>query len=208
MTSLAFCSAGGFGPLPGDRRKNHDALLPFLGLPPRATAKPTASNVTSLGTLRTSHILPPYRSIFPFMFASLVSASFPAGDHRMQQSVGLGNYTGGLCIQEKPLPTSTEGMRITQLQKETSMKIALVTGGSRGLGKSMSLHIAAKGNDGVLTYRSKKAEAERLKSKSNKPDGKPRRLRSTFPTASPLTVLPKNSEKYCKQSGNAMTSTF
>jgi len=51
-------------------------------------------------------------------------------------------------------------MRITWLQKETTMKIALVTGGSRGLGKSMSLHIAAKGNDVVLTYNRKKAEAE------------------------------------------------
>ena len=40
------------------------------------------------------------------------------------------------------------------------MKIALVTGGSRGLGKSMSLHIAAKGNDVVLTYNSKKTDAE------------------------------------------------
>ncbi|HEY5513639.1 MAG TPA: SDR family NAD(P)-dependent oxidoreductase, partial [Geomonas sp.] len=40
------------------------------------------------------------------------------------------------------------------------MKIALVTGGSRGLGKSMSLHLAAKGNDVILTYNSKQAEAE------------------------------------------------
>src|SRR5260370_8109577 len=40
------------------------------------------------------------------------------------------------------------------------MKIALVTGGSRGLGKSMALHIAAKGNDVVLTYNRKKADAE------------------------------------------------
>ncbi|NVN93386.1 MAG: SDR family oxidoreductase [Desulfuromonadales bacterium] len=42
------------------------------------------------------------------------------------------------------------------------MKIALVTGGSRGLGKSMSLHIAAKGNDVILTYNSKQAEAEEV----------------------------------------------
>lgn len=42
------------------------------------------------------------------------------------------------------------------------MKIALVTGGSRGLGKSMALHIAAKGNDVILTYRSKKEEAEEV----------------------------------------------
>ncbi|MEA4857682.1 MAG: SDR family oxidoreductase [Solidesulfovibrio sp.] len=39
------------------------------------------------------------------------------------------------------------------------MKIALVTGGSRGLGKSMCLHLARKGRDIVLTYREKKAEA-------------------------------------------------
>src|SRR3977135_2182004 len=40
------------------------------------------------------------------------------------------------------------------------MKIALVTGGSRGLGKSMALHIAGKGTAVVLTYNSKKADAE------------------------------------------------
>lgn len=39
------------------------------------------------------------------------------------------------------------------------MKIAIITGGSRGLGKSMALHIAAKGQDVILTYNSKKAEA-------------------------------------------------
>jgi NAD(P)-dependent dehydrogenase (short-subunit alcohol dehydrogenase family) len=39
-------------------------------------------------------------------------------------------------------------------------KIALVTGGSRGLGKDMALALAAKGTDIILTYRSKAAEAE------------------------------------------------
>ena len=42
------------------------------------------------------------------------------------------------------------------------MKIAIVTGGSRGLGKSMCLHIAGKGNDVILTYKSKKAEADEV----------------------------------------------
>jgi NAD(P)-dependent dehydrogenase (short-subunit alcohol dehydrogenase family) len=42
------------------------------------------------------------------------------------------------------------------------MKIALVTGGSRGLGKSMSLHIASKGNGVVLTYNRKNTEAEEV----------------------------------------------
>lgn len=40
------------------------------------------------------------------------------------------------------------------------MKIVLVTGGSRGLGKSMSLHLAAKGNDVIFTYNSKKSDAD------------------------------------------------
>jgi NAD(P)-dependent dehydrogenase (short-subunit alcohol dehydrogenase family) len=53
-------------------------------------------------------------------------------------------------------------MGIAQFQEETTMKIALVTGGSRGLGKGMSLHIACKGNDVVLTYNSKKADAEEV----------------------------------------------
>jgi NAD(P)-dependent dehydrogenase (short-subunit alcohol dehydrogenase family) len=40
------------------------------------------------------------------------------------------------------------------------MKIALVTGSSRGLGKNITMHIAAKGHDVILTYHSKQAEAE------------------------------------------------
>ncbi|KIA93302.1 short-chain dehydrogenase [Pedobacter kyungheensis] len=43
---------------------------------------------------------------------------------------------------------------------EKQNKIALVTGGSRGLGKNAALKIAAKGIDVILTYQSKKEEAE------------------------------------------------
>jgi NAD(P)-dependent dehydrogenase (short-subunit alcohol dehydrogenase family) len=39
-------------------------------------------------------------------------------------------------------------------------KIALVTGGSRGLGRDMALNLAKKGLDVILTYNSKKAEAD------------------------------------------------
>lgn len=39
-------------------------------------------------------------------------------------------------------------------------KIALVTGGSRGLGKDMALNLAKKGLDIVLTYNSKREEAD------------------------------------------------
>ena len=42
---------------------------------------------------------------------------------------------------------------------ENKTKIALVTGGSRGLGKNIALSLAKKGIDVVLTYHSKKEEA-------------------------------------------------
>ncbi|WP_047539682.1 SDR family NAD(P)-dependent oxidoreductase [Methylotenera versatilis] len=40
-----------------------------------------------------------------------------------------------------------------------STKIAIVTGGSRGLGKNTALNLAKKGNDVIITYHSKLAEA-------------------------------------------------
>ena len=42
---------------------------------------------------------------------------------------------------------------------ETTNKIALVTGGSRGLGKNMALSLAQKGINVILTYNTKKDEA-------------------------------------------------
>jgi NAD(P)-dependent dehydrogenase (short-subunit alcohol dehydrogenase family) len=42
---------------------------------------------------------------------------------------------------------------------ETS-KIALITGGSRGLGRNSALHLARKGVDVILTYRQRREEAE------------------------------------------------
>jgi NAD(P)-dependent dehydrogenase (short-subunit alcohol dehydrogenase family) len=41
-------------------------------------------------------------------------------------------------------------------------KIALVTGGSRGLGKSTALKLAEHGTDVILTYRSSRAEADEV----------------------------------------------
>ena len=43
----------------------------------------------------------------------------------------------------------------------TKNKIALVTGGSRGLGRNMAISLAKKGIDVVLTYNTNKAEAEK-----------------------------------------------
>src|SRR6185295_15846655 len=42
----------------------------------------------------------------------------------------------------------------------SQVSLALVTGGSRGLGKSMALHLADRGVDVILTYKSE-AEAAR-----------------------------------------------
>jgi NAD(P)-dependent dehydrogenase (short-subunit alcohol dehydrogenase family) len=42
----------------------------------------------------------------------------------------------------------------------TQNKIAIVTGGSRGLGKNMALNLAKKGLDVVITYNSNKVEAD------------------------------------------------
>lgn len=44
----------------------------------------------------------------------------------------------------------------------STTKIALVTGGSRGLGRDMALSLAKKGIDVILTYRSKESEAREV----------------------------------------------
>jgi len=46
--------------------------------------------------------------------------------------------------------------------KNNNRKIALVTGGSRGLGRDMALRLAEKGIDVIVTYRSQEAEAKKV----------------------------------------------
>lgn len=41
-------------------------------------------------------------------------------------------------------------------------KIAIITGGSRGLGRSMALHLAERGVDSIITYRSRNDEADQV----------------------------------------------
>jgi NAD(P)-dependent dehydrogenase (short-subunit alcohol dehydrogenase family) len=44
----------------------------------------------------------------------------------------------------------------------SATKIALVTGGSRGIGRSTVLHLAARGVDSIFTYRENQAEAAKV----------------------------------------------
>jgi NAD(P)-dependent dehydrogenase (short-subunit alcohol dehydrogenase family) len=45
------------------------------------------------------------------------------------------------------------------MSNENQQSVAVITGGSRGLGKSMALHLAERGVDSVITYRSGSKEA-------------------------------------------------
>lgn len=49
--------------------------------------------------------------------------------------------------------------------KTQSTRIALITGSSRGLGRSMALHLAERGTDVIVTYQSSAKEAEEVVAK-------------------------------------------
>jgi len=51
-----------------------------------------------------------------------------------------------------------------EMKYDLSNKVALVTGGSRGLGASMSMHLAEAGAAVAINYHSRTEEAERIKS--------------------------------------------
>ncbi len=51
-------------------------------------------------------------------------------------------------------------MSTPQSQPQSTAKIALITGGSRGLGRDMALSLAAQGTDIILTYHHQQAAAE------------------------------------------------
>ncbi len=50
----------------------------------------------------------------------------------------------------------------TESSASSVAKIAIVTGASRGLGRNTVLSLARRGVDSIITYRSNRAEAERV----------------------------------------------
>lgn len=48
------------------------------------------------------------------------------------------------------------------MQMVTEQRIALITGGNRGIGRSAAIHLARDGVDSIITYRSNRAEAEQV----------------------------------------------
>ena len=60
---------------------------------------------------------------------------------------------------------------------EPSGSIALVTGGSRGLGKDMVNRLVGRGTDVIFTYQSSKAEADALVTKVETADRRAAALR-------------------------------
>ena len=65
-----------------------------------------------------------------------------------------------LLLSADDLPINNQYPRPTKHMKGLQDKIALVTGGSRGLGRNIALALASNGADIILTYRQQKAEGE------------------------------------------------
>jgi len=82
-------------------------------------------------------------------------------------------------------------------------KTALVTGGSRGLGKNMALSIAKKGIDVVLTYNSKKEEADAIVRQIESMGRKATALQLNVADVSSFDEFLKNVAKELKNNFNA-----
>src|SRR6185369_12315816 len=66
------------------------------------------------------------------------------------------------CVQTLRATSTATLCHQTKQNMSTKSKIALVTGGSRGLGKNMALALAKNGNDIVITYNTNKQEADKV----------------------------------------------
>src|SRR5690606_12312145 len=79
---------------------------------------------------------------------------------RIRQSTRRSVYPFKRPRQAQWLPRLTHTYRELAMAEPSDSKVAPITGGSRGLGRSMALHLAEKGTDVIFTYRSQAAAAE------------------------------------------------
>ncbi|RYY30485.1 MAG: SDR family oxidoreductase [Sphingobacteriaceae bacterium] len=104
---------------------------------------------------------------------------------------------------------------------ETKNKIALVTGGSRGLGRDMAINLAQKNIDVILTYNSNKTEADKVVAEIEKAGQKALALQldtsnikafdaffTTLKTALPETFGSENFDFLINNAGTALYAPF
>ena len=72
---------------------------------------------------------------------------------------------------------------INKRKQKKMTEIALITGGSRGLGRDMAINIASKGLDVVITYHSNKAAANEVVAAIEKEGRKGFALQQTYGSA-------------------------
>lgn len=90
----------------------------------------------------------------------------------------------------------------------TNKKIALVTGGSRGLGKDMALSLAKKGLDVIITYNSKKEEADAVLKEIQNTGQKAAAIQLNVGDISSFDAFIKNAAETLKQTFEAEKIDF
>ena len=88
------------------------------------------------------------------------------------------------------------------------MQIAIVTGGSRGLGKNSSLHIAKNGIGVLLTYQNKRAEAEAGSRRDHQNGGKAAALQLDVGRSETFQPSSPKSKPCFATSGRPISLTF
>src|ERR1700750_826230 len=89
-----------------------------------------------------------------------------ASRYQILHAVGLGKKHREACLVRWPVPA----LRFARLKKilqtlsmtKSQAKIAIIPGGSRGLGRSIVLNLAKRGVDSIFTYHSNRPEAGKV----------------------------------------------
>jgi NAD(P)-dependent dehydrogenase (short-subunit alcohol dehydrogenase family) len=71
--------------------------------------------------------------------------------------------SGGYAEHSSEMRNQSSDEKANNMEKPRTTPIALITGGSRGLGRSMALHLAERGTDVIFTYRAAAAEAAEVR---------------------------------------------